>query len=167
MDTLREVADSNVLVAQMKAELLELEKDKEDFIKHRENEVLAKIHKLLNSSRLLLDETTSNYLHVHQFYENLKSFSEYLSENHRNLKKIIEKFKENSKNWQDEITLQEEKIIEMKKDIVVDVGILDREKIFIENKKIQLDSDIKELGIQQKNFEKTYENIKTLWKKPQ
>lgn len=165
MRTLKEVADSNLLVSQIKAELLELESQKEQFFTKRDNEVLARIHKLLNHSRILLEETNTNYTQVHQFYETLKGFSEYLGRAQESFNKNVEDFTEKSFKWQETITQQESNISDLKKETQQDKESLEREKQFIAKKRKQLEIDIKHLESQQQAFETSYKSLQQLWEK--
>lgn len=72
MDVLREMAECNMLIGSLRAEIEKLKKDKEEFLLLRENEVAGRIHKLLNNSRILFQETESNYKTVQEFYSLLR-----------------------------------------------------------------------------------------------
>lgn len=153
MDTLREVADSNMLVASMKAELVELEKEKGEFFRVRENEVLARIHKLLNHSRILLEETDKNYVHVHQFYEVLTVFAQQVTKAHEDFKKYVASFEEKSIEWNNQVEEQEKVISQLRADLQREEKSLDSEREFIKSKKIELEKS-------QSNLESLWNNLK-------
>ena len=165
MKVMKEIADTNLLVAGMKAELLKLEEDKEKFFVLRDNEVLGRIHKLLNNSRVLLDETRDNYIFTHDFYETIKIYSEDVKEGYQVLQGIIAEFSEKAVTWQEEIKNQETEIVEMKKDLQRDKESMDREKEFLQKKKKAVDDDRKRLESQQEALATSYKELKNLWNK--
>lgn len=160
MEVLKEIANSNLLVAQMKAELMELEKGKEDFFAKRENEVLGRIHKLLNNSRILIDEANTNYTLVHNFYETLKGFSDYLKKAHAIFKESVAEFQEKSQVWQN---AREQEISDLRKALKFDQDSLDRDKEFIKSKKAELEKEKKYIEEQQESLNKNRLELEKLW----
>lgn len=162
MDSLREIADSNYLVAGMKAELLKLEDRKKTFIAERDKEVLDRVRKLLADSQALLEETKSNYTLVHEFYNGLKVFSEFIKGAGENLTKGIAEFKTKSDEWENEVKKQEEIIFELRKDLRIDQQSLERDKEHLKKKTSELKKERDYLEKQQTEIQL---KLKDLWNK--
>lgn len=165
MEVMKEISDINVLTAKSKAELIQLEKEKEVFLSRRDNEILVRIHKLLNNSRSILEETNSNYTLVHSFYETVKGFSEYISEIHKSLLVQIDDFSEKNELWQAEINEREREISDISKQLYIERESMNREKEAIKNKRAELEKDTKHLESQQASFQTSYKELKKLWEK--
>lgn len=159
--TLKEIADSNLLVAKMKAELADLEKDKETFFLKRENEVLGRIHKLLNGSRTILEETETNYKKVHQFYEVLREYSDYLSKSHDTFFEIVNDFNKKGEVWKKDIDKQTEEISEQKKSLKLQEESIEKEKKFIKDRMVELKKEEKHIESKQRQIKNALEYLKT------
>lgn len=160
MDTLREVADSNLLIAGIKAELSKLEDRRKAFIVERDSEVLDRVHGLLVDSQALLEETKSNYSFVQEYYGQLKVFSEFIKKTHENLSKKITEFKNNTVELKNQLTQQENTISDLRKDLKIDQQALGRDKEYLKKKTLELQKDREYLDNQQKEFEL---KTKDLW----
>lgn len=160
MQVLEEVANCNLLVAGMKAELLQLEKDKDAFFEKRDNEVNARIKRIIDSSDDLLNKVKTNYQEVHEFYENLKTYSEFLSKAHTDFTKIVSEFTEKSDLWRSEVAKQEARVAEIGHEAQRDREGVARDKEFIKGKKKDLENEKKHIESQQAVLKVAYNIMK-------
>jgi hypothetical protein len=160
MDVLKEVATSSVLVAGMKAEMLSLEKEKDDFFVKRKKEVVDRIKSILQDSRELLDETSSNYKLVHDFYTVLKSFSDTVLESHNKLKENIDDFNESVKLHNLEMSKQEEELSHLKKMVKQDSESNEREKKHIKEMHKSLEKEKLKINDSREMIKRTIERLK-------
>lgn len=160
MEVVKELADMNVLLAKTQDELSELEKGKEDFIWKRENEVLGRIHKLLNNSRILLEETNANYTLVHSFYETLKGFSEHISKAHDNFLEMVESFNEKNELWEKGLNEREEDLSRLSQEVNGDQVSINKQKDFIKGKEKELEKETKHIESKHQQIQSALEYLK-------
>lgn len=160
MKVLEEMAQVNMIVSGMRAEMLKLEQDKKGFISQREKEVFDCIKEVLNESRSLLDETENNYILVHDFYESIKVFANFLSETHENLKNLMMDFDKKTEKDKKELAKQQEEIGEIRKKLKVDNGILGRENAEITKKKQELENIQKKIESERATLASVYNILK-------
>lgn len=165
MEVLEEVAKANVTLAEVRAEIKNLEEGKEKFYAFRENEVLGRIHKLLNESRILLDETNSNYTYVHAFYEEIERFSGILFEATEMFEKNVSDFTENSEKWNKEIERQEKAIIKWHESLKRESEGIDRDKKFIAKKQEEMEKTRRHIESQQQTVKTSIEQLRKIWEK--
>lgn len=120
MKTMKEVADAQVLLSSMKAEMIKLKSDKDIFFKLREDEVLERIEQVLKDSENLVNQTTSNYQLVHEFVETLKSFADYLKDGQTQLGEVIEDFKKEAERILQDFKSREEKLQQHERQMISD-----------------------------------------------
>lgn len=141
MKTMKEMADANVLLASMKADLKQLNEDKENFFKLRESEVSERITGLLNSSQKLLEEAKLNYGLVHEFYETLKSFSAYLKEGQTQFQEVLLDFKNYSDAAEKDIQRRTEEVEQQRLLLKNERASLEKNKEFNRLQTIKIEKD--------------------------
>ena len=156
---LEEIADINVKVLEAKGTLKQLEDDKEAFIQFRENEVSGRIHKLLNSSRILLSEVSQNYIAIHALYDTISASSDDLSKIYSDFKELVADFKEKSGLADEAIEKQEKELQENKNLVKLQSESLDRDKKFIERKKKEIEDDRRKLEDERGTLKRAIERL--------
>lgn len=165
MKVMEELASTQMLISGMKAEMMSLDSKKEEFFVYRENEVLARIHKLLNNSRTLLDEVKTNYEEVHNFYLLLKEFSDFLTGTNTGLTRLMDDFIQKSTEHNAILNKREMEIEELRKDLEYDQAGLKRDKNFIEKEKKKIAEAKRHIESQQASLKTSYEQSKRVWDK--
>lgn len=139
MKTMREIAECNILIGEMKAEMSQLESQKNDFFKLRESEVVDRVNKALEDSQGLLDQVKSNYTLVHEFYEILQSFADYLKDGRSQLEEVIKHFQEDAAQIVQILEIREHAVKEKESD-------LSYMRRSVENVKAQIEIEQKKLN---------------------
>ncbi len=138
MGVMNEIANGNLKVAGMKADLKKLLADKEDFFKLRENELLGRINTLFNDSKHLLDETKANYSLVHEYYVTLTQFSEWLKQGQLEFEEVVEDFKVQSVEVQRELDAKIEHVSRIRKIMADEKAGIEKDRAFINSQKQSL-----------------------------
>lgn len=160
MKTMQEIANSNLLIDSMKAELIKLEEDKENFFKLREEEVMTNIKRVVNESQALLEHTKSNYDHVHEFYSVLTSFSDYLKDGQAQLGEAIEDFNREAKAIMKTLDERSALIAHERKQMDAEKSTLDGQRNQINGAQVQLQNDQRLLFDQQETLKRSIDRLK-------
>lgn len=150
MEVLEEIARINVLISEGKATLIQLEKDKEAFIKAREVEVTDRIYTLLNGSKDLLRKVQSNYDEVHAFYQVVKQFSASLTELQQGFKEVIEDFNQKSALQDEKIKGKEEELAEQRKLVELQTEAINKDKKAMEKEMAYINTEKGHIASQQR-----------------
>lgn len=147
MKTMKEIADANVLLADMKAQMKVLERDKDDFFKLREIELTEKLNDFMANSTGFLLKVENNYMLVHEFYETLKSYSDFLKEGQAEFGEVIRDFAEKANEFEvylrrnTEIISKKNKLLDQREEgLNRDREFLRRERKLIENEQVRISS---------------------------
>lgn len=139
MAVMQELSKTQMLIAGMKAEMLSLDASKENFFTLRENEVLGRIHKLLNSSRDWLEETKTNFQQVHEFYETVKTFADAVAGVQKEVSALVADFGKEAGEIKQKLDAREADIAKLRKTLDIDQGAFKRDKKFFQEQKKELD----------------------------
>ena len=120
MKTLKEVADANVKLSEMKADMANLESEKENFFKLREDELIGKLKKTLDESQDFVNQTLSNYKQVKEFNDELVSFSNFIKESQSQLKEFVDSFQNEAKEIVRQLEEQDNRLEQQKRQIESD-----------------------------------------------
>lgn len=164
---LKEIADINLLISEGKATLRSIEERQKKLIEDGEVEIQDKISKILVESSNILEKAKGNYAEVHEFYEIIKGFSDYIKKSYQDVNSLIVDFKEKTVLWKDEIKKQESQISSIKTELEMDRLSVDRDKKYIKVVKEGMDKERKHIESQQATLETSYEELKKLWDKIQ
>lgn len=164
MDTLKQLANVNIEISTGKALLQNLKADVEDFLKERE--VLEKqvIDRVYVESKELIDEILKDFSKVHAYYNEVKSYTEFLKELQSNIHEQIINFTESSKEFISYVKKEENRLLELKKDLDSEKQIINQQFESIEQAKIEIKKDRNHLESQQQTLANSYQELKKLWK---
>jgi len=165
MKALRELADTNVLIAQGKALLIKLEKEKETFFVEKETELTKRINTILTDSQKIFEEAKSNYAQVHEYHETLESFSSFLDQSAKSMSLSIADFRDKIEEWKAHMKQEENLLQELRKDIQMDTESIKREKQYLKRRKDEIESEQKHVESQQQALQTSYKEIQKLWNK--
>lgn len=142
MDSVKELAATNIKISEAKNMLFKLQSDEASYIEEREKKTLTKIQALLDESADILRQTHENYEQVHEFCREITSFCDFLSEAHGKFGGILENFQKHSDEWDKEFDRQNAELAEIRKNIIVERGILAGEKKGIEEARKGLEKEM-------------------------
>jgi len=128
MDTIKELASTNMKISEAKNILFKLQEDETVYLEEREKKAIDKIQTILDESKDLLDQTHSNYEEVHQLCQMVSSFTEFLSEAHGKFSDMLETFQLRSDEWDAKVKKQEEEFAEIRKGIKVQQSHIENDK---------------------------------------
>ena len=160
MKVMKEIADSNVTLAGLKADVKKLKEEKEHFFELRQNQVEAKLWEFLNNSRDLVAETEANYTTVHNFYEVLKGYAEFLTIERDEMMKQIIDFKRKTVDFENKMTSQITDLSATRKLLELDRVRIEEDQKFIINKKEELRKEQIKLKNSQDELIKSVQAIK-------
>lgn len=145
MDTLKELTDMTVKINEAREVLTELKKTETEFIEKREKATVEKIQLILEKSENLLEGIRSNNDEIHQLYQTVSSYKEFLTEGHEKFKNMLTEFEERSELWDKKVENQykefgriENQIKYDKKSITDDQNDITKAKEQIEKDKIKI-----------------------------
>lgn len=160
MKTMKEIADGNVLLGSMKAEIAKLISDKDNFFKLREDEVIGRIKKVLDASTELVNKTKSNYALVHEFVDNLKTFADFIKDGQTQLGEAIKSFITESDKIILDLKAREEVIKQHERQLISDKTFIMSEQGRIDAEKGLLRDGFRKLHDGQEELKRSIERLK-------
>lgn len=159
MQVLQEMAQINVLISQGKAEIEALEGEKKDFFEKRDKELLDRIKETLSDSKQLIDDVKSNYKEVHEFYELLKTFSDFLSESHKKYSEMVADFNRNHLEYKKQIDIEIEELSRLQKEVLTDKISIENDRKFILKKKKELENESRLIADQRGTLQRAWAEL--------
>lgn len=141
MKVVKEIADCNVILSGMKAEILKLREEKEQFIVDRANELEIRLWKFLNDSKELVAETNRNYVTVHNFYVELKEFADEVKIQRQETKDLIQEAKNKMVDLENLMVRKATELSQIRKGINNDLRVIERERNFIKAQKEEMQKE--------------------------
>lgn len=160
MQTMNEIAESNVLIGNMKAELVKLEEDRENFFKLRSDELVERLEKALDDSHEIVDKTISNYTLVQEFYQILTSYSVFIKESQTQLEEDANEFNLSAQKVVDKLNAREAQIDSDRKQIDAQLSFVKGEIDRMEIEKRQLTDDQRILRDGRESLKRAIERLK-------
>lgn len=128
MDSLKQLAETNLKVSESRVNLSKLQEEEETFIVDREKRTVERVNKVLADSKEIIEEANNNYTAVQELTSVAKDFASYLSEAFNSFRGVRDAHKENQDVWEKHVTDTEEKLSETRKILQIDRKILEIDK---------------------------------------
>lgn len=146
---MKEIADSNVILSGLQADILKLETDKVRILKQRTDEIDVAINDFKRESKSLVDETENNYTHVHNFYEELKKFAAHVKVQRDEIEELLKDIEGSHVDFNNYIKREVSKISELKTKMVSEFQSLEDEREFIKSQRKSMEKERIQMKTQQ------------------
>jgi len=128
MDTLKEIADTNMKISEAKNTLFRLQEDETVYLEDREKKAIEKISLILEESKGILEQTQTNYEEVHKICQMVSSFTEFLTEGHKKFQDLLAEFSLRSNEWDKEVLRQKQEFESMARALKVQQTQIENDK---------------------------------------
>ena len=162
MDSVKQLAETNLLISEAKNLLFQAKKEEANYILEREALVSLRIGKLYQESSEMLQNTKQNYSDVQTILILAKEATKFLQESYEGFSKLIKEFKESNEEWEKKVSSKEEDFINLKKAIEIDKVAIANEKRNLENIKILMEQDRRKIKDDRETLERGFLELKKL-----
>lgn len=138
MQVLKEIADSNVILSGIKAEIAQAKKDKDQFFQDRQDELNGLLARFLRDSKVMVDETEKNYTFVHNFYGELREFAKMVREQREEVQEMLVDLDKRSVDFANHLIRETTKLSELEASIKQDRRVVEDDRTYIRVQKEQL-----------------------------
>jgi chromosome segregation ATPase len=152
MDVMKEIADSNLILSGLRADIKKMEKDKDEFFQQRQDQLESRLYSFLRNSQSLVKETEENYIYVHNFYEELKKFAELVKEQRNEVKKQLDDLKDKTVDFTNSMNRNIEELSKIRSGINSDFAAIEKEKKYIKQQQVEIAKDRADLSVRNANL---------------
>lgn len=160
MKVMKEIADSNVILSGLQADIRQLKADKEEFLQVREDQLMSRLSEYLQESKELVDKTEKNYIHVHNFYEELSQFATIIKEVNDKVTLQIKDFSDQCIIAENRIKAQEMELSTLRNQLNQDLNGIKKDRAFIESQKQDLLNGQRKLNSDRETLKRAVERLK-------
>ncbi len=160
MKVLKEIADSNVILSGLQAEIHKLETDKEAFFQLRQDQLSSRLAEFMRDSKIMVDDTEKNYTHVHNFYEELKKFAELVNEQRDEVEAMLVDLNNKSVDFENHILRETARMSELQTRINQDYRAIEQEQNFIRGQREAMTKEKAVFAAKQKELNSALESLK-------
>lgn len=167
MDSLKELADTNVKISEAKNLLFKLQEEETDYLIAREKKAMDKINNVLLESKELLEQTHSNYNEVHQFCQTVSGYVDSMTLLYQRFQDMNQVFHSKNEIWEENLKIINQELADQRHEIQRDKKqIEEREKAIAEQKE-SIKRELELIESRRQALEISYKEEKELWNKLQ
>lgn len=159
MKVLKEIADSNMILSGLQAEIKKLENDKEAFFQLRKDELSGELARFYRDSKALVDDTEKNYVHVHNFYDELNKFAEVVKQQREDVQGLIVGLNKQSVDFENHLVREIEKLSDLKARIKHDMDVVEQERNFVRSQREEMTKEKAVFAARQKELNTALQSL--------
>ena len=161
MEALKSLASTNLEVSKAKELLFKFRQEQGEYVKEREEKVLARIQEIIQESSVALNEALENYESIQSLSRESSQFAIFLSELFTEFTELRETFDEMTAQWDETVTITENQLAEVKKQIKIDQVQIKNDQIAIATEKDALQKERRKIQDDRETIIRTIERLKT------
>lgn len=163
MEAIRELSKISSEVANGKAELSKMKVELQEFLDKREQLEKDRIKKLFEESKELVDSINTNFDIIHNYYNEVRSYSTFLGEFHESLLNIMEEMNKDSNAFMELVKKEESRVALLKKESEIVLNDIETERKQIKKDKELIKKEHARIDSRQSLLAQSYKELKKLW----
>ena len=167
MESIRELANINSQISQGKVELSTMKKELQVFLDKREELGKERIKKLLEESSDIINQINANLSFVTNYYNEVRSFSVFLSEFHEQLIQIMQDMNKEGEGFMELVKKEETRLSSIRKEVETMQADMKEEQKQIKKDKDNIRKEHARIDARSKLLAQSYKELKKLWQKNQ
>lgn len=160
MDALKGLADTNLKISEARNALVQLQEQETEYLVSRERKAVARIQRVLEESRTLLEETNRNYEIIEDFGRSVREGTQFLTEANESFQKLLEAKDQHYQDWETDIKNQEETIVSLRNGLKLELSTVQSEKSQVEVAKMNLVKEKRKLDDERGTLARAIQRLK-------
>lgn len=141
MDSLKAIADANLKVSEARNVLFKLEEEETTYLVGREKKAMERIQKVIDESVLLVQEARENYREIVEIGNATSDLTRSITSLVELFKNATADFEERNLEWEKQIGLQQDEIVEVRNQLKAQRSEIDNDKKSIQKEQINIENE--------------------------